>query len=129
MKHDLQVTIIKELMAQLDAGKNVDSRVQYKMPTESYVPDIAARERKLFEIIHSLSACQVTYEAGSYLTLEDFGVPILATRDKTGQFDLLNACRHRSVKWLRKNEGQKRFYLSVSSLELRQQRRTADDSK
>ncbi|MEL0048140.1 MAG: Rieske 2Fe-2S domain-containing protein, partial [Gammaproteobacteria bacterium] len=102
MKHDLQVTIIKELMAQLDAGKNVDAGVQYKMPTESYVcPDIAARERQAFFRDHPqlIGLSGDLPEAGSYLTLEDFGVPILATRDKAGQFRaFLNACRHRSVK-------------------------------
>ena len=36
MQHDLQVTIIKELMAQLDEGRNVDAGVQYRMPTHSY---------------------------------------------------------------------------------------------
>ena len=37
MNHDLQVTIIKELMSQLDEGRNVDAGVQYQMPTQSYV--------------------------------------------------------------------------------------------
>ncbi len=31
--------------------------------------------------------------------MDDFGIPILATRDKSGKFHaILNACRHRSVK-------------------------------
>ena len=49
MQHDLQVTIIKELMAQLDEGRNVDAGVQYRMPTSSYIcPEIAEREQQAF---------------------------------------------------------------------------------
>ena len=49
MQHALQVEILKELMAQLDEGKNVDAGVQYKMPTTSYVcPEMAALEKKEF---------------------------------------------------------------------------------
>jgi len=49
MQHALQVEILKELMAQLDEGKNVDAGVQYKMPTTSYVcPEMAALERNEF---------------------------------------------------------------------------------
>ena len=96
MKHELQVAIIKELMSQLDEGKNVDAGVQYKMPTNSYVcPDIAARERQSFFLDHPqlIGLSGDLHQAGSYLTLEDFGVPILATRDKDGQFRaFLNAC-------------------------------------
>ena len=115
MKHDLQVTIIKELMAQLDAGKNVDAGVQYKMPTESYVcPDIAAREREAFFRDHPQPYRHLSGdlpEAGSYLTLEDFGVPILATQDKAGQFRaFLNACRHRSVKVAQEERGTKSVF-------------------
>ena len=37
MEHDLQVRILKELLQQLDTGKNVDAGVQYKMGTEVYL--------------------------------------------------------------------------------------------
>ena len=53
MQHDLQVTIIKELMAQLDEGRNVDAGVQYRMPTSSYTcPEIAEREQRALSLIH-----------------------------------------------------------------------------
>jgi len=49
MDHELQVSILKELMTQLDEGKNIDVGVQYKMPTTSYTfPEIAAKERESF---------------------------------------------------------------------------------
>ena len=102
MNHDLQVTIIKELMSQLDEGRNVDAGVQYQMPTQSYVcPEIAEQEHKHFFMDHpQLIGLSGDLPApGSFLTLDDFAVPILATRDKSGEFHaFLNACRHRSVK-------------------------------
>ena len=89
MNHDLQVTIIKELMSQLDEGRNVDAGVQYQMPTQSYVcPDIAEQEHKHFFMDHpQLIGLSGDLPApGSFLTLDDFAVPILATRDKSGEF-------------------------------------------
>ena len=101
MKHDLQVAIIKELMSQLDKGKNVDAGVQYKMPTNSYVcPDIAARERQSFFLDHPqlIGLSGDLPQARSYLTFDDFCVPILAPRDNDGQFPaFFNACPHRSL--------------------------------
>ena len=47
MDHDLQVSILKELMTQLDEGNNIDVDVQYKKPTTGYTcPEIAAKERE-----------------------------------------------------------------------------------
>ena len=49
MDQVLQVSILKELMQQLDDGKNVDAGVQYKNPTASYVcPDMATKEFDTF---------------------------------------------------------------------------------
>ena len=49
MQHETQVEILKELMRQLDEGKNIDAGVQYRMPTTQYVcPDIAAQEQAEF---------------------------------------------------------------------------------
>ena len=45
MEHALQVSIMKELIQQLDEGRNIDSGGQYKLATSAYVcPDIAAKE-------------------------------------------------------------------------------------
>ena len=114
MQHDLQVTIIKELMAQLDEGKNVDAGVQYKMPTSSYVcRETAAREQQEFFLNHPqlIGLSGDLPKPGSFLTIDDFGVPILATRDKTGQFRaFLNACRHRSVKVAQEERGTKHVF-------------------
>jgi phenylpropionate dioxygenase-like ring-hydroxylating dioxygenase large terminal subunit len=114
MRHDLQVNIIRELMAQLDEGRNVDAGVQYKMTTKSYVcADTAAREQKAFFRNHPqlIGLSGDLPQAGSYLTSEDFGVPILATRDRHGHFHaFLNACRHRSVKVAQEERGTKHVF-------------------
>ena len=89
MDHELQVSILKELMTQLDEGKNIDVGVQYKMPTTSYTcPEIAAKERESFFQNHPqvLGLSGDLPQPASYLTNDDFGTPVLATRDKTGQF-------------------------------------------
>ena len=49
MKQETQVEILKELMRQVDEGKNIDAGVQYRMPMTSYVcPEIAAKEWDMF---------------------------------------------------------------------------------
>jgi phenylpropionate dioxygenase-like ring-hydroxylating dioxygenase large terminal subunit len=102
MEHSLQVSILKELMQQLDEGKNIDAGVQYKMPTSSYVcKDMAAKEWELFFQNHPqlIGFSGDLPEVKSFLTIDDFGTPILATRDNDGRFHaFLNACRHRGVR-------------------------------
>ncbi|NKB98789.1 MAG: Rieske 2Fe-2S domain-containing protein [Pseudomonadales bacterium] len=114
MNHELEVSILKELMEQLDEGKNIDAGVQYKMPTTGYVcPQIAAKERELFFQNHTqlLGLSQDLPSPGSYITNDDFGTPILATRDKNGDFRaFLNACRHRGVRVAQENRGRKTLF-------------------
>ncbi len=99
MKHDLQVSLLKELLRQLDEDVNVDAGVQYRSPTAPYTfPDQAQKEWGLFFRNHpqliGLSGDLPT--PVSFVTTEDFGVPVLATRDAAGQFRaFVNACRHR----------------------------------
>ena len=52
MDHEPRVNILKELLTQLDEGKNIDVRVQYKMSTTGYsCPEIAAREHETVPMI------------------------------------------------------------------------------
>ncbi len=115
MEHALQVGILKELMKQLDEGKNIDAGVQYRMPTTAYVcSEIAAQERESFFRNHPqlIGLSGDLAQSGSYLTLDDFGIPILATRDKSGVFHaFLNACRHRSVKVASEERGTKSVFM------------------
>ena len=114
MKKELQISIIKELMSQLDEGRNVDAGVQFKMPTDSYVcPERASREQQEFFRNHPqlIGLSGDLPSPGSYLTNDDIGVPILATRDKDGVFHaFLNACRHRSVKVAQEERGTKNIF-------------------
>jgi len=114
MEHATQVGILKELMQQLDEGKNIDAGVQVRMPTTAYVcPETATRERQQFFRNHPqlIGLSGDLPEPGSYLTMDDFGVPILATRDKEGEFHaFLNACRHRSVRVAAEQRGTKNVF-------------------
>ncbi|MEM7079702.1 MAG: aromatic ring-hydroxylating dioxygenase subunit alpha [Pseudomonadota bacterium] len=115
MKQTVQVEILKELMQQLDEGKNIDAGVQYKMPTTSYVCRAqAAQEREQFFQNHPqlIGLSSDLPEPGSFFTLDDFGTPVLATRDKKGHFHaFLNACRHRSVKVADEERGKKSVFM------------------
>lgn len=101
MRHEDQVTNIRLLMSRLDSGENVDAGGQFQNPTSVYVdPELAARERDQFfgdePLLFGMSGDLP--EPGSFLTSQDTGTPILATRDTDGQFRaFVNACRHRGV--------------------------------
>lgn len=114
MKQETQVEILKELMRQLDEAKNIDAGVQYKMPMTAYVcPDIAAKEWDMFFQNHPQLiglSCDLT-DPGSFMTVEDFGTPVLATRDRDGNFRaFLNACRHRGVRVMQEKRGKKNVF-------------------
>ena len=115
MEHALQVEILKELMQQLDEGRNVDAGIQYRMPTSAYVcPDQAKRESEAFFQNHPqlIGLSGDLPEPGSFLTMNDFGTPILATRDKEGVFHaFLNACRHRSVEVASEPRGRRSVFM------------------
>lgn len=115
MQHELQVKILKELMQQLDEGRNVDAGVMYRMPTSAYVcPEQARLEQEHFFKNHPqmIGLSGDLPEPGSFFTLDDFGTPLLATRDKQGQFHaFLNACRHRSVKVAGDARGKKNVFM------------------
>ncbi|MGK0474046.1 MAG: phenylpropionate dioxygenase-like ring-hydroxylating dioxygenase large terminal subunit [Candidatus Azotimanducaceae bacterium] len=114
MKQEKQVEILKELMRQVDEGKNIDAGVQYKMPTSAYVcPEIAAKEWDLLFQNHPqlIGLSGDLAEPGSFLTIDDFGTPVLATRDKDGVFHaFLNACRHRGVRVAQDTRGRKNIF-------------------
>ncbi|MGB1740680.1 MAG: aromatic ring-hydroxylating oxygenase subunit alpha [Pseudomonadales bacterium] len=114
MEHALQVKILKQLMDQLKKGKNIDAGVQYAMPTSSYVcPELAAQEWEAFFKGHPqlVGLSGELPEPGAFLTLDNFGTPVLATRDKDGNFHaFLNACRHRSAKVASEERGKKSMF-------------------
>jgi phenylpropionate dioxygenase-like ring-hydroxylating dioxygenase large terminal subunit len=114
MDHAVQVEILKELMAQLDEGRNIDAGVQYRMPTTSYVcKDVAEKEWHAFFQNHPqlIGLSSDLPEPGSFLTMDDFGTPLLATRDKEGKFHaFLNSCRHRAAKVAQDERGKRSMF-------------------
>ena len=101
MRHEEQVRLIKQLCAHLDAGTNVDAGGLRRLETSAYTdPGIAEREwTEWFQATPQLIGLTGDLpEPGSFLTNDDLGVPILATRDDNGDFRaFVNSCRHRGV--------------------------------
>lgn len=110
MQREKQLEILRELLRQLDEQVNIDAGVQYRNPASSYTcPDLARREWNEFFRGHpqviGLSGDLPTRD--SFFTVDDFGVPVLATRDSSGHFRaFVNACRHRGVRVASEARGQ-----------------------
>ena len=104
MKREVELSILDELLRQLDEKKNVDAGVMYRNPTSAYTcKDVARREQEVFFRDHPqlIGLSGSIKEPGSFMTVEDFGVPVLATRAADGQFRaFVNACRHRGARLL-----------------------------
>ncbi len=102
MQHETQVRILRELFRQLDNDVNVDAGEQLRQPTSVYTsPAVAEREwERLFRGHPQLIGLSDDLpEPGSYVTVEDFGVPVLATRDGEGRLRaFVNACSHRGAR-------------------------------
>ena len=101
MRHEVQVRLIKQLEVHLDAGTNVDAGGLMLNPTSVYIdPELAEREWSEFFVGHpQLVGLSGDLAApGSFMTIDDLGVPILATRDSEGKFRaFVNSCRHRGT--------------------------------
>ncbi|MEL7207578.1 MAG: aromatic ring-hydroxylating dioxygenase subunit alpha, partial [Actinomycetota bacterium] len=101
MRHDEQVRLIKELCAHLDAGTTVDAGGLRRNPTSIYTdPDQAEREwDEWFRGMPQLIGMSGDLPGpGSFLTTDDAGTPVLATRDDDGRFRaFVNSCRHRGA--------------------------------
>ena len=101
MKKDEQIRLLKQLIHQLDTGTNLDAGVVLRNPSSVYAcPERLAREWETFFQQHPqmIGMSGDLPENGSFLTRDDWGVKILATRDGSGRFRaFLNACRHRGV--------------------------------
>lgn len=102
MKQETQVDILEKLLARIESGEDADAGRIVRNPSTSYTCDeIADLEwRALFlgqpQMI-GLSADLPT--SGSYYAVDNFGIPVLATRDEQGKFRaFLNACRHRGAR-------------------------------
>jgi len=101
MEKQEQIRLVRQLMQRLDDDTNVDAGVVLRNPTSAYTcPELAEREWQSFFRSHPqvIGLSGDLREPGSFLTVNDFGVPVLAVRDEGGEFRaFLNVCRHRGV--------------------------------
>ncbi len=114
MRHDEQVRLIKQLCAHIDAGTNVDAGGLVRLPTSDYT-DPALAEREWQEWFAATPQCVGLSGdlpgPGSFLTNNDLGIPILATRDQDGEFRaFVNSCRHRGAMVETEERGTKRRF-------------------
>ena len=102
MLREVELSILDELLRQLDEKRNVDAGVMVRNPTSVYTcPEVAQREREAFFRDHPqlIALSGSLPKPGSFMTVDDFGIPILATRDADGRFRaFVNACRHRGAR-------------------------------
>jgi phenylpropionate dioxygenase-like ring-hydroxylating dioxygenase large terminal subunit len=114
MKHDVQVRLIEEMLERLDNGTNVDAGGHRHNPTSVYVdPELAAKEWDAFFRHHPqiIGISGDLPEPGSFMTINDFGVPIIASRDADGSFTaMVNACRHRGALVVEEERGTTRRF-------------------
>lgn len=110
MLHTTQIEILKELMEKLDHNVTVDAGRVLVNPTTAYTCEkLAKQEWDVFFANHPqvLGLSGELPHPGSYLTSNDFRIPILATRDSEGKFRaFVNACRHRGAQVATEARGQ-----------------------
>ena len=115
MDQKLQIDILKTLMKQIDEKKNLDAGVQYKVPNAIYAdPELAKTEWQAFFQEHPqmIGLSGDLPEANCFLTINDFGVPIIATRDASGTFRaFLNICRHRATRVETAQRGKRKLFV------------------
>jgi len=101
MRHETQIRLIEEMLTRLDAGVNIDEGGIRRNPTSVYTdPDLAEREWSTFFRHHPqvVGLSGDLPSPGSFFTLSDFGVPVIASRTHDGTFvAMVNACRHRGT--------------------------------
>jgi phenylpropionate dioxygenase-like ring-hydroxylating dioxygenase large terminal subunit len=88
-------------MHRIDTGTTVDAGGIRHNPSWVYTcPDLAAREWETFyrDYPQVIGASNDLPGPGTFMTTNDFGTPVLATRDSEGNFlAFVNVCRHRAV--------------------------------
>ena len=101
MEQGEQIRLLKQLMNHLDADTNVDAGGLRRNPSSVYTcPELAERERDAFFRAHPqlIGLSGDLPKPGTFVTCNDFGIPVLATRDGEGVFHaFLNVCRHRGT--------------------------------
>ena len=101
MRHEVQVEVLEELLAQIREGRNADAGAVRACPASTWTcPERLARERReLFDTQPQLVGLSGDLPGpGSFLTTGDLGFPVLVVRGADGQVRaFVNACRHRGA--------------------------------
>ncbi|HIF92318.1 MAG: aromatic ring-hydroxylating dioxygenase subunit alpha [Myxococcales bacterium] len=101
MERTEQLRVLKQVISHLDEGTTVDAGGIRHNPTWVYTcPELAEKEWQTFyrDTPQIIGATSDLPEPDSFLTTNDFGTPVLATRDAKGNFRaFVNVCRHRGV--------------------------------
>lgn len=111
MKHAEQINVLKELIRQMETKTTCDAGRVLVAPTSAYCDeDRAKREWETFFQNHPqiIGFSAELPKPNTYITNNDLGMPILATRDKAGKFHaFVNACRHRGAQLTEETRGEK----------------------
>ena len=114
MKQQEQIKLLKRMIGMIDTGTTEDAGRLVQNPTSSYVCEKRAKLewQTLFENHPQfLGLSSELPEPGSFFTSNDFGIPILATRDSSGEFRVfVNACRHRGAVLSDEDRGNKQRF-------------------
>lgn len=114
MEREEQIRVLKLLMDHIDAGTNVDAGGIRHNPADTYTSlERGKQEWNTFFRAHPqiIGLSGDLPEPGSFVTRNDFGIPLLATRDETGTFRAFaNVCRHRGAIVEDQPRGKKRLF-------------------
>lgn len=111
MQKEEQVRLLKGLINYLETGTNVDAGGIMQTPTDTYTSEERFSEEwnKFFRDYPQIVGMTGDLaEPGTFFTREDFGIPLLATRDEKGKFRAFaNVCAHRGVVVENEKKGKK----------------------
>ena len=101
MRHEVEVEVLEELLAQIAEGRNADAGAVRACPASTWTcPDrLALERRELFDSQPQLVGLSGDLPLpGSFLTTDDLGPPVLVVRGDDGKVRaFVNACRHRGA--------------------------------
>ena len=83
MQRDEQIRVLKQILHRLDEGTNVDAGGIRHNPTWVYTcPELAEKEWQTFyrDYPQVIGASSDLPEPGTFMTTNDFGTPVLASR-------------------------------------------------
>jgi len=101
MLREEQIRLLKGLIHYQESGTNVDAGGVIKNPSSTYTcEERFEKEWNTFfkDYPQIVGMTGDLPEPGTFFTREDFGIPLLATRDEKGKFKAFaNVCAHRGV--------------------------------